>query len=62
MLNILRDVESFHNKIKIYLMYNVEVGMNTILTCSFHSYLLPTFIILIFYSIHKNSMEAWRLP
>jgi hypothetical protein len=33
MLNILRDVENFHNKIKIYLMFNVEVGMNTILTC-----------------------------
>ncbi len=30
-------------------MYNVEVGMNTILTCSFHSYLLPTFLVLKFF-------------
>jgi hypothetical protein len=27
MLNILMDFENFHNRIKIYLMSNVEVGM-----------------------------------
>jgi hypothetical protein len=32
MLNILGDIEIFHNIIKIYLLFNVEVGMNTILT------------------------------
>jgi hypothetical protein len=33
MLNIPVDFENFHSKTKIYLMSNVEVGMNTILTC-----------------------------
>jgi hypothetical protein len=33
MLNILIDIEFFHNKVKIYLTFNVEIGMNTILTC-----------------------------
>ncbi len=46
MLNIPVDFENFHSKTKIYLMSNVEVGMNTILTCQFHSYLLTIFIIL----------------
>jgi len=32
MLNILMDFENFHGKTKIYLTFNVEVGMNTILT------------------------------
>jgi len=33
MLNILVGFEIFHSRIKIYLMFNVEVGLNTILTC-----------------------------
>jgi hypothetical protein len=33
MLNILVDFEIFHNKVKIYLTFNVEIGLNTILTC-----------------------------
>jgi hypothetical protein len=33
MLNILVDFEIFHNKVKIYLTSNVEIGMNIILTC-----------------------------
>jgi hypothetical protein len=49
MLNILVNFEIFHNGIKIYLTFNVKVGMNTILTYYFHSYLLPTFILLIFF-------------
>jgi hypothetical protein len=65
MLNILVDFEIINNRIKIYLTFNVDVGMNTILICWFHSYLLPTFIVLKFFklfSIRKNSIEAWRLP
>jgi hypothetical protein len=48
MLNILVNFEIFHCKIKIYLTSNVKLGMNIILTCLFHFYLLPTFIVLKF--------------
>jgi hypothetical protein len=33
MLNILVNFENFHCRIRIYLTSNVELGMNTILTC-----------------------------
>jgi hypothetical protein len=49
MLNILVDFEIFHNKVRIYLTSNVKIGMNIILTCWFHSYLSPTFIVLKFF-------------
>jgi len=62
MLNILMDFEIFHNRIKIYLTSNVEVGMK----CNIN--LLVSFLLVIYfyctkvfqnlYSIHKNLMEA----
>ncbi len=43
-------------------MANLEVGMNTILTCYFHSYLLPTFIVLKFFNVCIQLIKIqWRL-
>ncbi len=58
--------EIFHSRMKIYLAFNVEVGMK----CNINmlvSFLLVTYfyymkVFQILYSTHKNSMEAWRLP
>jgi len=54
------DFEIFHNRIIIYLASNVEVGMNTILTCQFHSYLLPTFIVKIFQFCIQLIKIQWK--
>ncbi len=60
------NFEIFHNRIKIYLTCNVEVGMkcniNLLVSFLLVTYLYCTKVFQILYSIHKNLMEAWRLP
>jgi hypothetical protein len=66
MLNILMHFEIFNNRIKIYLAFNVEVGMkcniNLLVSFLLIAYFYCTKVFQILYSTHKNSMEAWRLP
>jgi hypothetical protein len=62
MLNILMGFEVFHNKIKIYLTFNVEVrkrcNINLLVLVLLIIYFYLTNFLQILYSINKNSMEA----
>jgi hypothetical protein len=42
-------------------MFNVKVKMNIILTCSFHSYLLVIFIVLIYFKFFIQIIKTqWK--
>jgi hypothetical protein len=66
MINILVDLEIFHSRVNMYIMSNVEVGMkcniNMLVLLLLVTYFCCTNVFQNLYSIHKNSMEASRLP